>query len=250
MSCWAHRPLIRSGYYIPQPIPHLDSRSRPSPPRPAPLQPPLSASPPASRPTLSASRLASRPTLSASPPASRPTLSASPPASRPALSASRHASRPTPSAPSSSLLFAKLPPQPTYTVPRPASQPTQPTSSPSTIHPILVDHRIHPEAGTYSFTSETVDGVKRQESGKSVYSEDGPITAVSGSYSFTLPDGQVFQLSYVADENGFQPESQFLPVAPAFPHPIPAHALEQIERGRLEHEARQLRQTPAHNYGV
>ena len=53
-------------------------------------------------------------------------------------------------------------------------------------------------------------------------------------YSFTFPDGSPYELKFVADENGFQPESALLPVAPAFPHPIPDFVLEQIERARLE----------------
>ena len=52
-----------------------------------------------------------------------------------------------------------------------------------------------------------------------------------------MPDGQLFELKFVADENGFQPESPFLPVAPAFPHPIPDFVLAQIEKARLEDEA-------------
>ncbi|XP_042894017.1 cuticle protein AM1199-like [Penaeus japonicus] len=105
-------------------------------------------------------------------------------------------------------------------------------SSPVQQVPIIRDERVHPAAdGTYSFDVETGDGVTRHESG-------GPGGAQQGTVSFTFPDGQVFNLQFVADANGYQPQSPFLPVAPAFPHPIPAHALEQIERGRLEHEAR------------
>jgi len=44
-------------------------------------------------------------------------------------------------------------------------------------------------------------------------------------------------MSFVADENGFQPQSDALPVAPAFPHPIPDFVLRQIEKARLEDEA-------------
>ena len=53
-------------------------------------------------------------------------------------------------------------------------------------------------------------------------------------YRFTFPSGETFQLKYVADENGFQPESDWLPVAPAFPHPIPDFVLEQIEKAARE----------------
>ncbi|XP_037780230.1 endocuticle structural glycoprotein SgAbd-2-like [Penaeus monodon] len=125
---------------------------------------------------------------------------------------SRPASRPSFSAP-----------QPTYSAPR---------SAPGPVVPILVDDRVHPDAGAYSFNVETGDGISRQESGSPIPAKEGPVTAMSGSYSFTLPDGQLFELRFVADENGFQPQSPFLPVAPAFPHPIPAHALRQIERAR------------------
>ncbi|XP_027225297.2 cuticle protein AM1239 [Penaeus vannamei] len=131
--------------------------------------------------------------------------------------------------------------RPSFSAPRPAPQPTYsaPRSAPGPIVPILVDDRVHPDAaGAYSFNVETGDGISRQESGSPVPTKEGPVTAMSGSYSFTLPDGQQFELRFVADENGFQPQSAFLPVAPAFPHPIPAHALEQIERARQEDAAR------------
>ena len=55
---------------------------------------------------------------------------------------------------------------------------------------------------------------------------------------FTFPDGQEFTLKFVANENGFQPESPFLPVAPAFPHPIPDFVLEQIEKAAREDAAK------------
>ncbi|XP_027218964.2 endocuticle structural glycoprotein SgAbd-2-like [Penaeus vannamei] len=145
------------------------------------------------------------------------------PASRPSFSAQRPA------------------PQPTYSAPRSASGP---------LVPILVDDRVHPDAaGAYSFNVETGDGISRQESGSPIPAKEGPVTAMSGSYSFTLPDGQRFELRYVADENGFQPDSAFLPVAPAFPHPIPAHALEQIERARQE-DAGRLRQGSSQGYSA
>nr|XP_027230595.1 cuticle protein AM1274-like [Penaeus vannamei] len=126
-------------------------------------------------------------------------------------------------------------------------------SSPVQQIPIIRDERVHPAAdGTYSFDVETGDGIVRHESG-------GPGGAQQGTVSFTFPDGQIFNLQFVADANGYQPQSPFLPVAPAFPHPIPAHALEQIERGRLEHEARargeqrqpssQGQATPSSHYG-
>ena len=52
------------------------------------------------------------------------------------------------------------------------------------------------------------------------------------SSSFTFPNGEDFELSFVADEGGYQPQSAYLPVAPAFPHPIPQFVLDQIEFAR------------------
>jgi len=101
--------------------------------------------------------------------------------------------------------------------------------------PILVDDRSQPLDGAYHFDTETGDGIVRSEHGARI--EDGSAegaVAQAGSYSFTLPNGEEFELSFVADEGGFQPQSNFLPVAPAFPHPIPEFVLEQIEKARLE----------------
>merc|ERR1712105_332163 len=52
---------------------------------------------------------------------------------------------------------------------------------------------------------------------------------MSGSYSFPLPDGSIATFNWVADANGYRVESPLLPVAPVNPHPIPAHAQEQID---------------------
>ncbi|KAG7158125.1 Cuticle protein [Homarus americanus] len=41
---------------------------------------------------------------------------------------------------------------------------------------------------------------------------------------FTLPDGTLADVRYIADENGFRAESPLIPT----PHPLPAHAVEQI----------------------
>ncbi|XP_047478438.1 cuticle protein AM1159-like [Penaeus chinensis] len=47
---------------------------------------------------------------------------------------------------------------------------------------------------------------------------------MQGSYSFLLPDGTLAEVSFVADENGFQPSSDLLPVAP----PLPDHVHELL----------------------
>ncbi|XP_050700775.1 cuticle protein AMP1A-like [Eriocheir sinensis] len=92
--------------------------------------------------------------------------------------------------------------------------------------PILRDERVHEEDGRYTLDVETGNGIILSQSG----SPDGPDGSVvkSGHYSYTAPDGTLVEMKFVADENGFQPESDVLPVAPEFPHPIPDFVLEQI----------------------
>ena len=60
---------------------------------------------------------------------------------------------------------------------------------------------------------ETSNGISREESGLSypgAEPETGSYTQ-SGSYEFTHPDGTVTYLSFLADENGYKPESDAIP---------------------------------------
>ncbi|XP_076035301.1 cuticle protein AM/CP1114-like [Oratosquilla oratoria] len=113
--------------------------------------------------------------------------------------------------------------------------------------PIIRDDRVHPnEHGAYSLNMETGDGIVRSEQG-------GPGGSQQGKVSFTFPDGQVFDLSFVADAEGYKPESSFLPVAPAFPHPIPQFVLDQIEFARQQDEAKARGKSapaPSRSYGT
>jgi hypothetical protein len=66
---------------------------------------------------------------------------------------------------------------------------------------------------------ETSNGIKVQESGYNT--QQGPENSeqiVTGSYSYTGDDGQVYTVTYKADANGFQPSGDHLPTPP----PIPA----------------------------
>ncbi|KAF2365308.1 Insect cuticle protein, partial [Trinorchestia longiramus] len=99
---------------------------------------------------------------------------------------------------------------------------------------ILRDDRVHPSAaGEYSLDFETANGIQVSESGYG----SGPDGAVEtqGSVRFTHPDGESFELTYVADAaGGYQPESSALPVAPEFPHEIPQFVLDQIAKAAEE----------------
>ncbi|KAH8302916.1 hypothetical protein KR044_011927, partial [Drosophila immigrans] len=66
----------------------------------------------------------------------------------------------------------------------------------------------------YNWTVETSNGISQQEQAQlnNPGSENEAIS-VRGQYSYTAPDGVVYSVSYVADENGFQPQGAHLPVA-------------------------------------
>lgn len=48
----------------------------------------------------------------------------------------------------------------------------------------------------------------------------GNAEAVSGSYSYTGPDGVQYSISYTADEEGFHPQGAHLPTPPPIPPEI------------------------------
>lgn len=77
--------------------------------------------------------------------------------------------------------------------------------------------------GSYHHSFETAHGIAVQEQGqlKNAGNKDTEAEEVTGSFSFTAPDGTKYSVNYVANENGFQPDAAHLPVAPT-PPPIPA----------------------------
>ena len=54
---------------------------------------------------------------------------------------------------------------------------------------------------------------------------DGPIHSVQGQFAWTSPEGLPVEISYVADENGYQPQGAALPTPP----PIPEANLRSLE---------------------
>ncbi|XP_030385560.1 larval cuticle protein 65Ab1-like [Scaptodrosophila lebanonensis] len=78
---------------------------------------------------------------------------------------------------------------------------------------IRQDSDVQPEG--YKFGVETSDGTVRDEDGqlKDVGTEHEAIV-VHGSYSWVdEKTGEKFTVTYVADENGFQPQGAHIPVA-------------------------------------
>lgn len=61
---------------------------------------------------------------------------------------------------------------------------------------------------------ETSNGIAQQESGQLVNpGQENESIAVRGQYSYTGADGVVYTITYIADDNGFQPEGAHLPHA-------------------------------------
>ncbi|XP_071552021.1 cuticle protein AMP4-like [Panulirus ornatus] len=95
---------------------------------------------------------------------------------------------------------------------------------------ILRDDRQDDGAGTFHYGFETENGIVVETSGSP--GSEGQVN-IDGFFRFPLPDGVIAEVRFLADENGFQPESELLPQPP----PLPDHAQEQIataERQRAE----------------
>ncbi|KAH0956740.1 hypothetical protein HN011_008445 [Eciton burchellii] len=80
--------------------------------------------------------------------------------------------------------------------------------------------------GSYKWSYETGNGIKAEEEGhlENVGAENEAMSA-KGGFSYTADDGQPIALTYVADENGFQPVGAHLPTTPEIP-PLILKALE------------------------
>lgn len=79
-----------------------------------------------------------------------------------------------------------------------------------------LEQEVNPDSYHYDF--ETSNGIKAQEQGALKKVGDEEAIAATGAFSYKAPGGEEISLVYVADENGFQPQGDHLPVPP----PIPA----------------------------
>ncbi|XP_063379221.1 larval cuticle protein LCP-17-like isoform X2 [Cydia fagiglandana] len=82
------------------------------------------------------------------------------------------------------------------------------------------DSQINPD-GSYQWEFETSNGIAANERGalKNIGAEE-PALEVQGQSSYTSIDGVPVQLSYIANENGFQPQGAHLPTPPPVPEAI------------------------------
>ncbi|XP_065088106.1 cuticle protein CP14.6-like [Ochlerotatus camptorhynchus] len=72
--------------------------------------------------------------------------------------------------------------------------------------------------GSYAYNFETSNGIRAYQR------SDNGINA-NGEFSYVAPDGAEYRVTYVADENGFQPQGAHLPVEP----PAPEHVIKMLE---------------------
>jgi len=72
------------------------------------------------------------------------------------------------------------------------------------------------------FSYDTGNGISVREEGilKNPGQRDLETSAVSGSYSYTSPEGIPITVTYIADENGFRAEGAHLPTPPPIPEAI------------------------------
>ncbi|XP_063598380.1 cuticle protein AM1199-like [Penaeus indicus] len=113
----------------------------------------------------------------------------------------------------------------------PALSKTSPVKKgPQDVVAILRDDRQDDGDGNFNYAFEADNGIN-----VAVIGTPGAAgqSNMEGSFSFVLPDGTIAEVRFIANENGFQPQSDLLPT----PHPLPAHALEQI---RFAEEQRAL----------
>ncbi|KAK4304196.1 hypothetical protein Pmani_023830 [Petrolisthes manimaculis] len=86
---------------------------------------------------------------------------------------------------------------------------------------ILRDERDDFGDGNFRYEFETENGILTNAVGTP--GSQGQ-SNIQGFFSFPLDDGTIAEVRYVADEYGYRPESPLIPT----PHPLPAHAIEQI----------------------
>ncbi|XP_053609604.1 larval cuticle protein LCP-17-like [Plodia interpunctella] len=83
--------------------------------------------------------------------------------------------------------------------------------------------------GNFQSSFETSNGIASQVEGvvKNLNS-DNPTLEIKGQSSWTAPDGTPVQFSYLANEDGYQPTGNLIPVAPPIPEAI-LRSLKYIE---------------------
>ncbi|XP_026276145.1 larval cuticle protein 65Ag1-like [Frankliniella occidentalis] len=103
------------------------------------------------------------------------------------------------------------------------ARPQEPTPKPIAILKLASD--VQPD-GSFTYEYETENGIKADARGNLVNAgTENEALNQQGSFSFVADDGQTYSITWVADENGFQPQGAHIPVPP----PIPEEILKALE---------------------
>ncbi|CAG4937532.1 unnamed protein product [Colias eurytheme] len=78
----------------------------------------------------------------------------------------------------------------------------------------ILDEKSFVRADGYDFEFRTSDGVSRKEQANLITVGDHQGIGVSGTYSYTAPDGLQYEVNYTADDKGFRPEIRIVPQIP------------------------------------
>ncbi|XP_056644604.1 endocuticle structural glycoprotein ABD-4-like isoform X1 [Diorhabda carinulata] len=97
-----------------------------------------------------------------------------------------------------------------------------PTASDAPIAIVKFDNEGVNADGSYKWSFESANGIKAEEQGsfKPGASDGESIAEVSGQVEYKGDDGNPIHLTYVANENGFQPQGDHLPTSPPIPPAI------------------------------
>ncbi|XP_063598394.1 cuticle protein AMP1A-like [Penaeus indicus] len=79
---------------------------------------------------------------------------------------------------------------------------------------VLRDDRVDQGDGNFNYAFETSNGIFQETVGTPGSAGQSNLV---GSYRFTDPDGNVVEVRYTADEEGFRPESDAIPQPPPLP---------------------------------
>lgn len=82
--------------------------------------------------------------------------------------------------------------------------------------PILQENTLRDDHGQYSYNFLTGDGVARTEQGSLKPNAEGTqnVLVQQGGYRYYLPNGELVELNYIADEHGFRATGTHVPQAP------------------------------------
>jgi Insect cuticle protein len=85
--------------------------------------------------------------------------------------------------------------------------------------PLLQENFTRDDHGQYSYNFLTGDGVARTEQGSLVPNAEGTANVLvqRGGYRYLLPSGELVEVNYIADENGFRVTGSHLPTPPPVP---------------------------------